>query len=94
MRCCRASIALAAFVSVPDGAAGFRGEAEVAVLVFVGAAFPAGALDGFFLFNEFIVVLCLSSLTASAVGNNGDQSAHKQTRHYIREITGYIHVNT
>jgi hypothetical protein len=72
MRCWRASIALEAFVRVPEGVAGFRGEAEVAVFS-VWTAFPAERLDGFFLFKEFIVL----SLSWSR------RSTHKQTRHSI-----------
>jgi hypothetical protein len=67
---------LEAFVSVPEDAAGFRSEAEAAVFPFAWAAFPAGALDGFFLFNEFIELLSLSSLAAQRWLVSGDVDPH------------------
>ena len=91
MRCCRASIEFEAFVRVPAGAAGFRAEEDETFLPFaVCAAFPAGALFGFFLFKEFMVrlfVAALSVLGRLAGRRSARRPQHKQTRH-PRKIPG------
>ena len=62
MRCCKPSIAFVAFARVPeDATAAFRGELETdCVPLPFCADFPEEALDGFFLFNEFMAILFLS----------------------------------